>query len=235
MTTPPHRRLTFLPKYEPNRVEIDGERHYNTPDGLASGVTTILSGTRDNSGLEDWVRWKGQEEADAIRDTAAWRGNKIHGYVEDYLDNDHTEPEITSWFVKSYWKSMRLFLPRIKQDILGEGAIWHPAPSAFGGTFDRIAYLEDDGAQPSLLDWKTANNPIKPDKQYEYSLQAAAYVAGANHVYARLGLNITRALIVVALPCRQPQVIELGAAELFQLFRHFEARLQRFTYKRSRK
>lgn len=233
MKPPPHQRIPFLPKYEPQRVVIEGERHYQTPDGIASGVTTILSGTRDNSGLDAWVAWKGEAEANSIRDTAAWRGNAVHAAIEHYLDNANTEPEITSWFVKSYWSSIRLFLPRVEQDILGEGAIWHPSPSAFGGTFDRIAYLKDDGAQPSLLDWKTADRPIAPDKQYEYSLQAAAYVAGANHVYGHLGLHIARALIVVALPCQEPQVIELSEGELNQLFRHFEARLHRYTFKRT--
>jgi len=231
--SPPHRRITFLPKYEPHRVIIDGDRKYHTPSGVAAGVTTILSGTRDNTALKAWEAWKGEEEANAIRNTAAWRGNRVHEAVEFYLDHDRTEPEIKSWFVKSYWSSLRLFLPRIEQDLLGEGAIWHPEPSAFGGTFDRLAYLVDDGDQPSLLDWKTADNPIKPDKQYEYSLQVAAYVAGVNYVYGRMGLAVRRALIVVALPNREPQLIELTEGELHQLFRHFEARLQRYTFSRT--
>ena len=62
-----------------------------------------------------------------------------------------------------------------------------------------------------LLDWKTADRLRNPAKMYEYSLQVAAYVAAANYVYKPQGLDITRALIVVALPNEAPQIEELNA------------------------
>jgi hypothetical protein len=115
-----------------------------------------------------------------------------------------------------------------------EGALWHPA--GYAGTFDCIAYLADDGDQPTLLDWKTRENgPCKPDKMYEYSIQVAAYVAAANHVYSHNGLNITQAKIVVALPDEPPQIETLNASALEQLYKHFLARLQRYTFAKKRK
>jgi hypothetical protein len=83
-----------------------------------------------------------------------------------------------------------------------------------------------------LCDWKTADSPRKPDKIYEYSLQCAAYVAAANYVYGHMGLNITQAKIVVAIADSAPQIETLDARALEQLYKHFLARLQRFTFAR---
>ena len=68
---------------------------------------------------------------------------------------------------------------------------------------------------------------------YEYSLQVAAYTAAANYVYRAQGLNITRALIVVAIPDETPQIEELDERKLSQYFKHFEARIKRFTRARA--
>jgi hypothetical protein len=89
--------------------------------------------------------------------------------------------------------------------------------------------MDDDGDQPTLLDWKTADKIRNPAKMYEYSLQVAAYTAAANYVYKPQGLNITRALIVVAIPDEAPQIEELCPRKLTQYMQHFEARIKRFT------
>ena len=117
--------------------------------------------------------------------------------------------------------------------LLLEGAVWHP--DGFAGTLDAICYLTEDGDQPTLCDWKTADSPRKPDKIYEYSLQCAAYTAAANYVYGHMGLNITQAKIVVAIADSAPQIETLDARALEQLYKHFLARLQRFTFARGRK
>jgi len=93
--------------------------------------------------------------------------------------------------------------------------------------------MDDDEAQPSLLDWKTADKLRNPVKMYEYSLQVAAYTAAANYVYKPQGLDIKRAFIVVALPDEPPQIQELNARELQQYMLHFESRVKRFTRARA--
>lgn len=224
-------RLRALPRYEPVRSHEGDERTYATPVGRCPSVTTILSGSRDQSGLEAWRESVGPERADFISSYACYRGNNHHLNIENYL-NHGTEPEY-SFSTTPYWKSSRPFLDTIDRPLLMEGALWHPL--SYAGTFDCIAYLEDDGDQPTLLDWKTADSIRKPDKMYEYSLQVSAYVAAANYVYSAQGLNITRAKIVVAIPDESPQIEDLDARALEQYFKHFQARLQRFTHARSKK
>lgn len=222
-------RLDRLPRFEPIRTHEGDERLYDTPIGRAHSVTTILSGSRDNSGLEAWRESVGPERADFISSFACFRGNQHHLNIERWL-TDGTEPEF-SFAASPYWKSTRAFLDTIDRPLLLEGAVYHP--DGFAGTLDAICYLADDGDQPHLLDWKSADSPRKPAKMYEYSIQCAAYVAAANYVYADYGLNITQAKIVVAIADSNPQIETLGKDALEQLYRHFLARKQRFTYART--
>lgn len=214
-----------LPKYEPVRSHANGERSYSTPLGPCSSVTTILSGTRDNTGLQLWRESMGEARADFICNLASFRGTRHHDAIERYL-LDGTEPGF-DFLNTPYWNSTRDFLRRIRRPLVCEGAIYHPL--RYAGTFDCIAYLDDDGEQPSLLDWKTSDKFRNPAKMYEYSLQVAAYTAAANYVYKPQGLNITRALIVVAIPDETPQIEELSPRQLTQYMQHFEARIKRFT------
>lgn len=223
-------RLTHLPVFEPVRqFNEQGEREYITPIGVAAGVTTILSGSKDNSSLELWREGVGAERADFIRDLACFRGNKHHQNIEHYL-NTQEVPEF-NFITNPYWKSSWPFIKTIHSTLLQEGALWHPM--GYAGTCDCIAYLPEDGVQPSLLDWKTADKPLSKLKIYDYCLQVAAYVAAANHVYSSFGLNINKAVIVIAVRAQQPQISYLDERALEQYFKHFEARLKRYTYSRN--
>ncbi len=232
LTTPSlTERLRALPRYEPVRSHEGDERLYATPVGSCPSVTTILSGSRDNSGLEAWRESVGHERADFISSLACFRGNNHHLAIERYL-TDGTEPGF-DFLQTPYWKSTKSFLTTVDAPLLLEGAIWHP--DGFAGTLDCLAYLAEDGLQPTLLDWKTADTPRKPDKIYEYSLQCAAYTAAANYVYGHLGLHITQAKIVIAIADSPPQIETLDARALEQLYKHFLARLKRFTFSRARR
>ena len=221
--------IQALPKYEAIRSHKNGNRSYATPIGTCSSVTTILSNTRDNTGLQEWRESLGETRADFIRGLASFRGTRHHDAIERFL-LDGTEPAF-DFLNTPYWKSTRDFLRRIRRTLVCEGAVYHPL--RYAGAFDCIAYLDDDGEQPSLLDWKTADKVRNPVKMYEYSLQVAAYVAAANYVYKPQGLNITRAFIVVALPDEAPQIEKLNLRKLTQYMQHFEARVKRFTRART--
>lgn len=226
-------RLSALPCYEVLRFDDNGERVYASPIGRCHSVTTILSDTRDNTQVQLWRESIGPERADFIRDLASFRGTQVHTAIENYLLKG--ELPAFSFITTPYWKSIYPFIETVEQPVLMEGAVWHP--SGYAGTLDCIAYLPGDGDQPTLLDWKTADKSpaSSPMKMYEYSLQVAAYVAAANYVYAQFGLNITSAKVVVALPDTGYYSESYDADALKQLFMHFQARLQRFTFARQSK
>jgi hypothetical protein len=151
-----------------------------------------------------------------------------HTAIENFTE--HGEPPAFSFLVTPYWKSVAPFLQQLETTLLAEARVWHP--EGYAGSIDWLGYFSDSTAQPELADWKTAERPIKPIKLYEYSLQLSAYVAALNHVYKPQGLHITRARLVVAMPCRPAQVEIFDEDALKQLFQHFRARIQRFTYAR---
>jgi hypothetical protein len=229
LTTPhPPNRISALPRYELVRSP---EGLYSTSIGGFYSVTTILDGSRDNSGLLEWRESVGEERARFICDLACFRGTNHHAAVERFL-TDATEPEF-DFLQTPYWKSVRPFLSTVDRPLLLEGAVWHP--DGFAGTLDCIAYMADDLDQPTLCDWKTALSYRNKSKMYEYSLQVAAYTAAANYLYKSSGLCIERAMIVVALPDESPQIEVLHKDALEQLYKHFQARIQRFTYARTTK
>ena len=221
----PEVQIPFLPKYESIRAtDPDGTRRYDTPVGKVPSVTTILSGSRDNSGLELWRESIGEEKAKQITEFACWRGDMHHNNIENLLING-VQPKL-NMVSTQYWKSSAKFLTTIRRTILCESCIWHP--KGFAGAFDCLAYLDDDTDQPTLLDWKTSARHRKPDKMYDYKVQVAAYAAALNFVYARQGLKIRRAKIVVAIPNRSAQIEVVEEDALTQLFEHFLFRLERF-------
>ena len=225
------RSITILPRYEPTRFTEDGQRLYGTPVGRCYSVTTILDGSRDNSGIEEWRESVGEQRADFILSRAQHRGTRHHESIELFL-RDGVEPSFC-FLNTPYWKSVRPFLDTVDRHLLLEGAVWHP--DGYAGTLDCIAYLSQDGEQPTLLDWKTADSIRKPNKMYEYGLQCAAYANAANYVYAHQGLAIHQAKVVVAIPDEKPQIETYDADALSQLYKHFLARLQRFTYAKSKR
>ena len=229
---PLERRLEYLPQYKFKRKEENGERTYEVPEGAGFSVTTVLSGSRDNSDLDEWRESVGEERANFISNYGRWRGTVTHSNIEKYLITGKT-PVFDNPFLRSYWVSAEPVLKLIEETVLIEGTVWHP--SGFAGSLDFLGYLISSDLQPELLDWKTADAVRNPKKMYEYKLQVAAYVAAANYVYADLGLNIKRARIYVFMPNAKAQEVKMEEEELKQLFLHFLARMQHFTFARKRK
>lgn len=215
----------MLPRYEAVRISEDGQRMYQTPEGKYYSVTTILSGSKDLSGITEWRESVGEKEADRILKVACARGDATHLNVENWLLKGE-EPKL-NLLTRPYWKSIRPFLDQIKKPLLLEGAVWHK--DGYAGTLDCLATLHEFGDEPILLDWKSSDRPKKKDRLYDYSLQCAAYVKAANYVYSNLGLNIRQAKIVIAIADDTVQVETLDEDALNQLYTHFKARMTRFT------
>lgn len=248
MTTDPapQGRLRLLPLYEAEGARFtdpdSGQRWYNTPSGPVAGVTSILSGSKDTRGLDLWRESVGEARADEIRDFAAWRGKRLHSNVENFL-NTREEPPF-HFVDDAYWKSIRPFLSLVTSPpLLQEGMLWHP--DGYAGTCDAIAYLQDRPFprlpswlawdRPTLLDWKTADKQPDARKLYDYTLQVAAYVTAANHVYAKHALLIEQAAIACAVRGQTASITWLDAKALKQLYRHFLARKMRYTHARPSK
>lgn len=222
--------IATLPRFSISRNDgVEGEgRTYDTPEGRRASVTTILSRTRDESGLQDWRESIGEEKADLIRDIGAFRGTRMHDWAERYLLHQE-EPEFC-FLTTPYWNSIHKVVSRMRSSVVTEAPVWHP--DGFAGALDYIGYYTGDTDQPSLHDWKSADKPYNATKVYECSLQLAAYRKGANYVYAPYGLNIKRAHLHIGIWNDQPISHTLEEDQLDQLYLHFLARIRHFTHRR---
>ena len=79
--------LTEKYTYEPlKRVEVDGVRHYQTPNGKPlPSVTTVLDALKDKTSLYEWRKRVGDEEANRITKLATGIGTQVHLHIEKYI------------------------------------------------------------------------------------------------------------------------------------------------------
>ena len=99
-----------LYKYESlRRVDGPGGRRYVDGNEVAlPSVTTILSGTKDKSGLDAWAARVGEAEANRIKNEAATVGTHMHNVIERMIAYRDL-PRPTNWLmVRGYEMGYRL-------------------------------------------------------------------------------------------------------------------------------
>ena len=65
---------------------IDGKRHYVTPNGSYISITTLLSNL-SKDGIQKWRERVGAEEANRISTKASRQGTAVHSLCEQYIKN----------------------------------------------------------------------------------------------------------------------------------------------------
>jgi len=71
-----------IPKIK--QINIDGIRHYETPDGTLISITSLLKNFTPQ-GILDWRKAVGEEVANAVMIAATDRGSKVHQIIENCL------------------------------------------------------------------------------------------------------------------------------------------------------
>jgi len=219
-----------LPRYEPDRIQIDKRRHYISPDGLSMvpaglvlpSVTTIASSCSPVGKIMALINWRkrvGDHEANRRTRNAVERGNWLHGVLEDLWNGEDIEHHLESnEAFCPYFYSIESFLQTIEAPLLVESAIVYYCPIkniGYAGTFDMLAVMKD--GRIVLLDWKTAYK-AKPDYQLaDYRMQLGAYVQAIEQMY---GIEIDGAHCAIAIhdpdtgEGEEAQILSLSSAEL---------------------
>lgn len=204
------------------RIEVNGTRRYETPDGVFPSVTTIIAGTMDaakKKSLANWQKKIGFEESEKIRIGAGNRGTKIHEAVEAYLLG---EPITITEEIEKYWKRFAKVLDRISNVRIMEGLVWDQLVG-YAGTCDLVADYEGKG--PCIIDWKSSFS-AKEDKYLDdHKCQAASYGAAANKQY---GLGIKSGYIIIAIENSEPQIVPLDTATLNRYYQVFVKRAKKY-------
>ena len=178
------------------RVENDLGRFYIDSNGKeVPSVTTVLSATSDKSGIDEWKRRVGHEEATRIINESTTIGSNVHNALENYLNGDEWKiQDDDSYISKTSISILNCFIENLINDIsniwgLEVGVI---LDGLYAGTADCVGIYND---KESLIDFKTAKK-IKPKEWIEdYFLQCSAYANAHNVMF---GTDIKQIVILMA-------------------------------------
>ena len=153
------------------QININGVRHYDTPDGALISITSLIKNFTPE-GILEWRKKVGAEVANEVMKAATDRGSKVHKIIESCLSN---KPE--NDLVGNYGElPARLFnqmipaLDKINMIRALEKGLYS-TQLGIAGTVDCVAEYE---GKLSIIDFKTARR--KWDEMNEtYLVQATFY------------------------------------------------------------
>ena len=175
------------------RVNVNGSRHYQTPDGQPlPSVTTILSALKDKTALHEWRKRVGDEEADRIMKLATGIGTQVHLHLEKYI-LEESRPAGTN-LIHEMAKNLSDIV--IERGLSNVDEVWGTEvplyyPGLYAGTTDCVGVWK---GQQAIIDFKTTRKPKKREWIEDYFLQGAAYSAAHNELY---GTNINTIVIMM--------------------------------------
>ena len=156
-------------------------RLYLTPDGESlPSVTTVLSKTKDKSGLDRWRQRVGEKTAEKIIADSARIGTALHLYIEHYV-NGHGYKDLTDVGKKAQTMAQVIIDEGLKDvtEIWGsEVHLYYPGK--YAGTTDMVGLYK---GRPAIIDFKQTNKPKKREWVQDYLMQLAAYAHAHNHLF----------------------------------------------------
>jgi genome maintenance exonuclease 1 len=163
------------------QVNKNGKRVYETPSGTTPSVTTILSKTKDQTGLNAWKARVGEQEAQRIVTEAAGVGTALHNNLEKFLAGEKRVPGNNLVHVQA--NKMADII--IENGIADVDEVWGIEqglyyPEMYSGTTDLCGVYKGN---PAIMDFKQTNKPKKKEWVDDYYLQMAAYATAHNKVY----------------------------------------------------
>jgi ATP-dependent exoDNAse (exonuclease V) beta subunit len=178
-------------------IQVNGKRYYIINETTKyPSVTTILGSFGDKSGIEQWKKRVGEEEAERISKYSANRGTVMHQLCEYYLTSSKTDYNerlsdandklkdflISEDFSKNEIEcGIKLFynfydsgcFNNIESVISAEDMLFSHRMGGYAGRVDII--YRNKNSQPVILDFKSATKPKREDWIENYKLQISAY------------------------------------------------------------
>ena len=167
--------------YESLKRQDGAVRLYLTPDGESlPSVTTVLSKTKDKSGLDRWRKRVGEKTAEKIIADSARIGTALHLYIEHYV-NGHGYKDLTDVGKKAQTMAQVIIDEGLKDvtEIWGsEVHLYYPGK--YAGTTDMVGLYK---GRPAIIDFKQTNKPKKREWVQDYLMQLAAYAHAHNNLF----------------------------------------------------
>jgi len=178
-TPPPF--VEAIKYHDVKQINQQGKRVYQTPSGTTPSVTTILSKTKDQTGLNEWRKRVGEQEAQRIMTEAAGVGTALHNNLERFLAGDTRQPGNNLVHIQANKMADVI----IENGLSGVDEVWAIEqglyyPEMYSGTTDLCGVYKGNA---SIMDFKQTNKPKKKEWVDDYYLQLAAYATAHNKVY----------------------------------------------------
>lgn len=167
---------------------VEKGRIYNTPEGNFWSVTTMLSATKNNKGLQEWKERVGEDEAKKICQKATQFGTQFHECCEQYLMNKGQSTVHSSNPI--VLQAFNIAKPLLKKSISVVYGIELPLYSKrlqLAGRTDAIVEWE---GKLSILDYKFISNVYDINTYVDYFLQCTAYAYMVQEMYNICPKNI---------------------------------------------
>ena len=161
---------------------VTRKRVYLTPGGeKLPSVTTILSATKDMTGLNEWRNRVGHERAQQITTEAAGVGTAMHSNLERFIAGLQRQPGNNPVHVQANKMADVI----IENGLTDMTEIWAMEqtlyfPGLYSGTTDLVGVYKGN---PSVCDYKQTNKPKKEEWVTDYKIQLTAYIMAHNEVY----------------------------------------------------
>lgn len=158
------------------------KRVYLTPDGEKTpSVTTILSATKDMTGLNAWKKFVGEDKAKQIVTEAAGVGTGLHANLERFIRGEKRQPGNNPVHIKA--NAMADVI--IANGLCDVSEVWAMEqslyfPGLYSGTTDLVCVYKGN---PCIADYKQTNKPKKAEYVEDYYIQLIAYAEAHNEVY----------------------------------------------------
>ena len=176
---------------------VDGKRHYVTPDGNKYISITSLLSNLSKAGIQKWRARVGEVEANRISTKASRQGTGVHSICESYIKNedgflDGRMPNEVEMF-----QSIKSLLDCIDNIHCVEGALYSDELKLAGRT-DLIAEFNNELA---VIDYKTSRKIKTWEMCHAYFMQGAFYA----HAYEeRTGVSVNDIVIIMAVENEKP-------------------------------
>ncbi len=158
-----------IPKIK--QINVDGVRHYETPDGTFISITSLLKAYTPK-GILEWRESVGDDIANYVMRNATARGNKVHKIIENCLSNQPETDLIGNHGVLAagLFQLMIPALDKIDQIRGLEQAVY----SKRLGVAGRIDCVAEYDGKLSTIDFKTASRK-RNEINENYPVQATFY------------------------------------------------------------
>jgi genome maintenance exonuclease 1 len=173
-----------------SREEINGIRHYVTPNGSYPSVTTVLGAMLDKSALIEWRARVGDEEANRVSRLAATRGTNIHTMCENYIRGQ--DVDVSMPFNAVMFNQIKKVLDEHVDDIVGCELTLVSDELKIAGSCDLIALYD---GKLSIIDYKTSSKNKLKSWIESYFLQTALY---SYMLWEMTGLLAQQCVVIIA-------------------------------------